>query len=213
MRPLSLSRITLTLRLLIVAMLFICHTLWANSLPPPTYFQLPTDQPNQIILTEEYGEADFPIGASAQSNIQRGKHWSGETLVPSVGYDDPPGTAWKRMAPAFTKNGWVIKMQTEAEATLYYRRGEIEAWAKMSFGDPKDCRYDIVELARQQRVLKLIPPAAKPESFTANEDIPYLKPLADFKLVSGGLGDSAFMVPLADAEEPQFIASHFHHRL
>ena len=188
---------------------------WAAAQPLPAYFPrfsaAPAGQQGspQAVLAEEFGQAEIQQSAQAAA-MMSGRRWSGE-----MGLTIPEAaTAWARLKPDFLKAGWAVVVESDYQATLRYRKDGREAWCQIGFGDPSDIRFEIIERAAQQRQLTLAPPGAVPEVLRAAENIPYLTPPPDFRLVTGSFEDKVMVgQPGPDGTEAQVLGQGFHLRL
>lgn len=196
----------------LLTLLLGCVSFWAmaaNNLP--AYFTLPPTASAGPAQIEEYGEFEMPLRDG--SSVQRGKRWSGDMVLKGVAQDAPAAEVWGRMKPAFVKGGWQVMFEGGGSSTLRYRADGKEAWAHILHGDPNDIRYDIIEIAAQARRLTLIPPAKTPEAIRNGQDIAFMKPPPDFKMVSGEYLDAPFRAIVDSSEQEQVLSHGVHERL
>lgn len=177
----------------------------------PAYFTLPPTATAGQAQIEEFGEFEMPLRDAP--SVQRGKRWSGDMVLKGVAPDAAPPEIWARLKPAFVKGGWEVMFEAGASTTIRYRAGGKDAWAYILHGDPNDIRYEIVEVAAQARRLTLTPPAQKPETIRNGQDIPFLKPPPDFKMVSGEYVDGPFRAIVDSSDQEQVLSQGVHERL
>ncbi len=201
------------MRALIALLMLLSLPAWgAAATALPGYFTPPASAVvGRGVQMEEYGEIEMPLRDSP--NVQRGRRWSGDMVLQGVAPDTAAPAIWARMKPAFLKGGWQVMHESGSAATLRYRAGGKEAWSHILHSDPSDIRYEIVEVAEQTRRLTLAQPAQKPEVIRKGEDIPYLKPPPDFKLVSGDFVDAPFRAVVDSSDQEQVLSHGVHDRL
>jgi outer membrane protein OmpA-like peptidoglycan-associated protein len=200
------------MRALFTALMLGCVSCWvyaASNLP--AYFTPPSTVKVGQIQIEEYGEFDMPLKNGP--SVQRGKRWSGDMALPGVSPDSPSAEVWARLKPAFVKGGWQPMFEEGGFTTLRYRSGGKEAWAYILHGDPSDIRYEIVEIAEQARRLALVPPGKVPEVIRNGQDIAFMKPPPDFKLVNGDYADVPFRAMVDSSDQEQVLSHGVHERL
>lgn len=177
----------------------------------PVYFTLPPTATAGEAQIEEYGEYEMPLRDAPR--VQRGKRWSGDMVLKGVAQDAPPADIWARLKPALVKGGWQVMFEAGASTTLRYSGGGKEAWAYILHGDANDIRYEIVEIAAQARRLVLVPPAQTPEVIRNGQDIPFLKPPPDFKMVSGEYIEGPFRAIVDGSDQEQVLSQGVHERI
>lgn len=155
----------------------------AQSLPP--YVPLPPGlafaSPESLAF-EERGEAEFWMKEGV-TETRQGRHWRGYLAFAS-GANPGAAATWAAWRPALEKSGFKQGGNDGATTwTLKRVDGGVESWLKVALGDYQDPLLELIEITTAAPTFAIVPPAAQPERFGAQEDFPFLGHLPGMRLV------------------------------
>ena len=176
----------------------------------PESVKLPTQlriDPDQALVDESLGRAEFEINASGEKQELSGRHvalWfryqpaAGE---PPLGYyNGSEERIQKALLGTLAKTGWAIVFDTEAHGYFTLRKGAGPgaAYLLVKMQAPEAQVYlELIEPQAAKSSFTVPAPARQPEKFADKDEIPYLPSYPGSQRIGGGHGDD----PL-DVAEP-----------
>jgi outer membrane protein OmpA-like peptidoglycan-associated protein len=173
----------------------------------PDYVKLPPQiqiNPDQNLIKEDLAEVEFQVDAAGKMVTQRGRHYvrwldykpaAGE---PAPGYyNGTEGRIYQAIQTVFARGGWQLVYASEDKSyfTLRLKKDGTDTWAKVKMDAPQaQVNLEIIEVGSAANKLVLPPPAAQPEKFGDNADIPYLPPYPGSTRKGGGRSDGPLEV-------------------
>ncbi len=174
----------------------LCAGLWILTSPLradlgfPEYVKFPPQiqiDPDQSLVHEDLGEVEFPVDASGgKMATKKGHHYVRWLAYKPAAGEPAPGyyngteeRIFKAMQAVFTRNGWqmVYVSEDKSNFSMHLTKAGTDAWAKVKMDAPQaQVNLEIIEMGSAANKLTLSPPAAQPEKFGDNADIPYLPP-------------------------------------
>ncbi|HEY2094717.1 MAG TPA: OmpA family protein [Thermoanaerobaculia bacterium] len=179
---------------------------------PPSLFTINPDN----TTVEDFGTDTFRVGKAddPQTVEVKGHHWAGSLYPPgpTSTWDRWDGVAvFKRVRAQLEASGFQLVFLNAgndgAHGTFRRGNGAGATYVDLSLtNDAYSNSVAIVEPAAKARTLVLRPPAAQPETFTDEQDFPYVTPLAGAELQKTGHDDGPFNAAPAD-HDPQYVGS------
>lgn len=177
----------------------------------PGYFTLPAavSPVENVVTYEDFGQSEFYKEGSDEPIVQQGKHW-----YATLELKNPPKAIegkgiWALIKPSLVAGGWTIPIEYDSNpfsAMMRYQKNGKDVWGYMKLFGPDDMRLNLIEVGQAASLLSINPPAAAPETFTAEKgDFPYLPPLPGSKLGVGSHQDGPMQVTFPGSGEIQFV--------
>ena len=141
----------------------------ADSLPPWVGFPSGFKSDEAYEVVDAFGKEEFPMPGDKTVTIE-GKHYAAG-MRSEPGLDD--NATWAKIKPAFIAKGWKV-VNDAGTKVLRLQSGGHDAWLKLDIFGSDDVRVSMIDVAAQTVSLKLPPPAAKPETISAEGDFPYI---------------------------------------
>jgi len=207
----------------------LCAGLWLVTSPLradlgfPDYVKFPPQiqiDPDQSIIHEDLGEAEFPADASGgQMATKRGHHYVRWLAYKPAAGEPAPGyyngteeRIFKAMQAVFVRGGWQVVYVSEDKSSfsLRLKKDGADVWAKVKMDAPQaQVNLELIEIGGAANKLTLAPPAAQPEKFGDAADIPYLAPYPGSKRKGEGHGNDPLDVtePGKSGGEPVLVGS------
>ncbi len=173
--------------------------------------------PDQQLIHEDLGEAEFPADAAGTKNVtRRGIHYvrwlaykpaAGE---PAPGYyNGTEGRIYNAIQGTLSKAGWQTVSVSEDKSTFTLRlvKDGREAWLKVRMDAPQaQVNLELIESGAAAAKLELPAPGNTPEKIGDNADIPYLPPYPGSSRKGGGHADGPLdLLELGQGGEPVLV--------
>lgn len=155
----------------------------------PDYVKFPPQiqiDPDQSLIHEDLGEAELEVDAAGKTATKRGHHYVRWFAYKPAAGEPAPGyyngteeRIFKAMQVVFARSGWQMVFVSEDKSyfSLHLAKGGVDAWAKVKMDAPQaQVNLELIEMGGAVNKLVLPPPAAQPEKFGAEANIPYLPP-------------------------------------
>lgn len=166
------------------------------------------ENPDQKLIKEDVAEVEFEsTKAGAPKVMRKGvRYFRWLTYKPASGepkpgfYNGTEERIHKAVSASLQPAGWQLVHVNEAKDVAVWRmqRGASDAWLRMSADAPQaQVSFELVEVGGAANVLVHVPPAAKVESFTDRDPIPYLTPWPGATLKNAGKAQESLDVTIA----------------
>lgn len=168
----------------------------------PDYVKFPPQiqvSPDQALVKEDLGEAEFPIDKSGSVAIRRGAHFARWFVYkpaagePAAGYyNGTEERIFKAMLASLTKAGWQLVFVNEGKSNFSLRLAKDgkDIWAAVKMDAPQaQVNLEVIEVGTASSKLVLVPPGATPEKFSARDDFPWLPPYPGAMRKDAGFSD------------------------
>ncbi len=180
--------------------------------------QIHTD-PDQNLIDEVLGEAEFPSDKAGKPVTRRGRHYqrwfayqpaAGE---PKLGYyNGSEERIFKAMQPLLLEAGWqsVFVAENKSAFTLRLNKGGKESWITVKMDAPQgQVNVELVEVGGASNPLVLKAPATTVETFSDQDDFPYLSPYPGSSRKDAAFADGPLaLTELAKAgDEPKLVGT------
>lgn len=189
-------------KLLLALTILLSLAAFADSLPPWVGFPAGFKSDEAYEVVDAFGKEEFPLPGDKTVTVE-GKHYAAG-MRSEPGLDD--NATWAKIKPAFLAKGWKI-VNDAGTKVLRLQSGGHDAWMKLDIFGSDDVRVSMIEVAAQTVVLKLPPPAAKPETITDESDFPYLGHYPGSQLKSSETDEGPMDVTTDNDKEPQLAGT------
>ncbi len=175
------------------------------------------ESPDQALLEEQLGEAEFIVAADGTMESRQGHHFSrwlryrpgpGE---PAPGYyNGTEQRIYDAVSVAWINSGWrLVKVdEGHGDSTFTRERAGRTLWLRLKLDAPQAMlRVEMVETGGAGPTLVLPKPAATPETVRDQDDLPYLPPPGGSRLLGAVRGDGPIDVGLPGSGQEMLVGN------